>query len=627
MAVLHVNYDAEVTVTKHSLLASSRETLMRALLLLLSAMLLPACVVANTHSQTQRVVAISDVHGAYDSMVRTLLAAGILDEDLTWAAEASHLVITGDLLDRGADSRKVMDLVMRLEEEALQSGGQVHQLLGNHEVMNLIGDLRYVAKGEYAAFAEEESAEDRERWFQHYFESLASEEDEASARASFDELAPPGFFAHRKAFAADGHYGKWLLEKPLIAVINGTAFVHGGLPPLVAELGLDGINDKLGAELSAYTRQMNVLNDAGLLSPIVNFYDHPDAISNFPVDPMRSQEVIDAGKLVRELHESSINSSDGPLWYRGTVGCGPLIESERLEAALDALGADRVVIGHTPTLTRRVLQRLGGRVIEIDTGMLQAAYNGVGNALLLEGDQLSVVNEVTGEDASIVQHPRRVGIRAEQLSAEDLARAMRSGEILATRTDEQKRTFVEIEENGQTITAEFIKNPRGKGFVPELAAYRLDLLLDLGMVPVTVAREIDGDKGVLQFVPKGLSNEALRSASGRGGSAWCPIVLQWPVMYVWDTLIYNPGRLPQNMMYSTDNWQLILNAHQDSFSTKRGRPPWLQNAELDINDSWASALNALTDERLKEELGDVLDKRRLSALGKRRDQLLTDAAQ
>ncbi|MBT8077082.1 MAG: metallophosphoesterase [Gammaproteobacteria bacterium] len=613
-------------MTRDSLLAGSHRALMRACTLLLAVVLLPACVVADTHPQAERVVAISDVHGAYDSMVRTLRAAGIVGEDLAWAAGATKLVITGDLLDRGADSRKVMDLVMQLEDEAPDSGGQVHLLLGNHEVMNLIGDLRYVAKGEYAAFAADEVPEDREKWFRHYFENLNSDDSEEAARARFNELAPPGFFEHRRAFAANGHYGKWLLEKPLIAVINGSAFVHGGLPPLVAELGLDGVNDKLGAELSAYTRQMNLLNDAGLLNPIVNYYDHPGAIRNFPIDPMRSRELMDAGKRVIDLHESSINNADGPLWYRGTVGCGPLIESERLDAALDALGAERVVIGHTPTLTRQVLQRLDGRVIEIDTGMLQSAYQGVGNALLIEGDRLSVFNEVTGPDATIAKHPRRVGLRAESLSAADLAGVLSGGEITEMRADEQGREFVDFENNGQTITAEFIRNPRGRGFVPELAAYRLDLMLGLDMVPVTVAREIDGKKGVLQFVPAGLSNETLRSAAGHGGSAWCPIVLQWPVMYVWDTLVYNPGRRAENILYSTDNWQLILNAHQESFSTKRGRPPWLQKAELDINDGWLAALQELTDERLQEQLGDVLGKRRISALGKRRDELLAGAA-
>ncbi len=116
-------------------------------------------------SGVERVVAISDIHGDYDAMVTTLGVASVIDEGLKWVGGDTHLVITGDLLDRGPDSRQVMDLVMRLEGEAVAAGGRVHQLIGNHEVMNIAGDLRYVVMQEYAAFADEESEQERERWY------------------------------------------------------------------------------------------------------------------------------------------------------------------------------------------------------------------------------------------------------------------------------------------------------------------------------------------------------------------------------------------------------------------------------------------------------------------------------
>jgi hypothetical protein len=113
-------------------------------------------------SDINRVVAVSDIHGAYDALVATFQEAGIIDNDLHWSGAETHLVITGDLLDRGPDSRQVMDLIMRLEREAEIAGGQVHQLLGNHEVMNLNGDVRYVSDEEYAAFSGDESAQERD---------------------------------------------------------------------------------------------------------------------------------------------------------------------------------------------------------------------------------------------------------------------------------------------------------------------------------------------------------------------------------------------------------------------------------------------------------------------------------
>ena len=84
-----------------------------------------------------RVVAIADVHGAYDAMVQALLAADVVDKDLAWSAGDAHLVIVGDILDRGPNSRPAMDLLMQLEAEAEARGGKVHVLIGNHEAMNL----------------------------------------------------------------------------------------------------------------------------------------------------------------------------------------------------------------------------------------------------------------------------------------------------------------------------------------------------------------------------------------------------------------------------------------------------------------------------------------------------------
>jgi hypothetical protein len=131
-------------------------------LLLACSLPLPAVAGQWQHSGVERIVAVSDIHGAYDAMVDTLRNAGVLDVELGWSGGSTHLVIVGDILDRGPDSRDAMDLLMRLEREAEAAGGMVHVLIGNHEAMNLVGDLRYVSKEEFADFADEETAEERE---------------------------------------------------------------------------------------------------------------------------------------------------------------------------------------------------------------------------------------------------------------------------------------------------------------------------------------------------------------------------------------------------------------------------------------------------------------------------------
>jgi len=98
-------------------------------------------------------------------------------------------------------------------------------------------------------------------------------------------------------------------------------------------------------------------------------------------------------------------------------------------------------------------------------------------------------------------------------------------------------------------------------------------------------------------------------------------------MYIFDALIYNESRASQNMIYSTSSWQLLLMGHEQAFSTKRSRPKHLQTIPLELTGTWVDALTALSNERLADQLGDVLDKRRISALGKRRDALLTGNAE
>jgi len=576
-------------------------------------------------TDVERVVAISDPHGAYDALLETLSSAGVIDDRGSWSGGETHLVITGDLLDRGADSRKVMDLVMALEEQAPESGGMVHLTLGNHEVMNLVGDLRYVAPGEYAAFAAEESAQERKHWFK-LFISGHEAVNEAELRAAFNKARPPGFYAHRAAFSSDGYYGKWLLAKPVMVVINDTAYVHGGLPTLVGKHNLETLNAELGRQVVDYVKQLEVLVEFDALDPATNFYAHSDVAETLAADASINSEIRDATKTVIELSGASIHGSQSPLWYRGTVGCSTVIEGDTLQAALDAVGASRVVIGHTPTLTRTVLQKHAGRVIEIDTGMNNAAYRGSGNALVIEGGKISVLNESGSSALSVSEHPRRVGRRPGKMSASELEALLQNGEIVSRNPDAVGRDVIEIANGDGKIAALFMRNPRNRDFAPALATYRLDRLLGLDVVPVTVAREIDGKRGALQFHPAQTQTESARAESGHGSGAWCALPKQWNAMYIFDSLIYNAGRPPEGMLYSVDNWQLILSGNENTFDSKRGKPAYLKDAPVNFGDSWTEALSSLTDERLANNLGDVLDKRRLDALSKRRDLLLKEAS-
>ena len=571
----------------------------------------------------ERVVAVSDIHGAYGPMVATLQHSGVLDSDLAWSGEDTHLVIVGDILDRGPESRAAMDLLIRIEDEAALAGGKVHVLIGNHEAMNLIGDLRYVSKAEYAAFGDDELAEDRETWFAAYAQDRASARQKRDVlRADFDRSYPIGFFAHRRAFSSDGKYGRWLSQKPVIVVINETAFVHGGVSPMIGQIGLDGVNGRLRGEMIEYTRNLEILFDAGVLLPTDNFYEHAALLGKYSAPLNTEARVVNAMTVVKRLNASEIHAQNGPLWYRGNVACSKLVEVDRLDASLQAIGAKRVVIGHTPTLGRRIMERFDGRIYEVDTGMLSEHYAGSGNALIMEQGRIFVVNESSDELLSVVPHPRRVGIRkGGYLDAADIERLLASGDIVSTRKDESGRRVVTASNGVRNIEAVFLKQAK-HGFYPEVAAYRLDRLLELDMVPVTALRALDGDAGSLQFLPYGSIGEMERADKGKGNSANCPLPDQWGAMSVFDALIYNTGRSPRSILYSLDNWQLLLVRHDKAFAAREGRPRHLKSRELNLTTAWKDALTALTDDVLADRFSDVLDEKRLRTLGARRNELL-----
>ena len=319
-----------------------------------------------------RIVAVADIHGAYGAFEKILQQTGVIDESLEWSGGGTHLVIVGDVLDRGADSRQAMDLIMRLESESVAGGGRVHMVLGNHELMNLTGDLRYVAPGEYAAFSADEPADVREAAWTRFLARVDPNEDEAVATAEFDRQFPPGFFGHRAAFASDGVYGAWLLERPLLVQIGDTAFVHGGLSDTVVEIGAEGVNNELLRVVADYVDAMEALSAGGVLGAADNFYDQPAVIDQFAERVALGEAIWPDGaeaaaERLQTLNRDVVFGSAGPAWYRGTVGCSPLVEHDRLLAALEKLGVERVVVGHTPTPNARVLSRLAGTVMRIDT--------------------------------------------------------------------------------------------------------------------------------------------------------------------------------------------------------------------------------------------------------------------
>src|SRR5437879_733302 len=254
---------------------ASHRAYVSSLLVLLAVALAWAGPAKTPAEQAETVVAIGDVHGDFDDFVSILQRTGLIDAQHHWTGGKATLVQVGDLLDRGPKPREVMDLVMSLEKEAAKAGGRVVSLLGNHEMMNIMGDLRYVTPGNYASFADSNSEKRQKSAFQEYVKWRASHAPLIAELPQPMELTeaewmarhPAGFVEHREAFSPNGGYGKWLREHSALAKIGGVVFLHGGIHPNLAHLKLDTINAHIRDEIKAFDTAKQYMQDEKLILP------------------------------------------------------------------------------------------------------------------------------------------------------------------------------------------------------------------------------------------------------------------------------------------------------------------------------------------------------------------------
>lgn len=193
----------------------------------------------------ERIVAVGDVHGDMRAFHKSLLAAGVINRDGKWAGGKTVLVQVGDQLDRGDEEREIYETLFRLQDEAPGSGGAVHILLGNHELINVQMDFRYVTEGGFADFQRNGGVPPLPR--------KSKLRIPPPLQKQIKQLPRP-MQARARALSPGGPLAVELARRAQVAVIVGeNVFVHGGLspqhltfggkPPSAALRTLQGINE------------------------------------------------------------------------------------------------------------------------------------------------------------------------------------------------------------------------------------------------------------------------------------------------------------------------------------------------------------------------------------------------
>ena len=173
---------------------------------------------------TPRIVAIGDLHGDLKAAKRAFLLAGATDDKGKWVGGALTVVQTGDVLDRGDDEFELLAFLDEEQAAAEKAGGHVIRLNGNHEVMNVQGDFRYVSERGFASYANEPT----------------------TLRPELAEL-PQNQRGRAAAFLPGGRMARKLGAFPVVWIVGETVFAHGGVLPNHLRYGLDSMNREIGA--------------------------------------------------------------------------------------------------------------------------------------------------------------------------------------------------------------------------------------------------------------------------------------------------------------------------------------------------------------------------------------------
>lgn len=176
---------------------------------------------------------VSDVHGRFDLFAKIMKAGGVIDADYNWTYGDNHLVIVGDLFDRGPDVLPILWMIYKLEFEAEKNGGLVTTILGDHEELVMRNNLRYTFD-KYSFFAYKVLEED-----------------------------------YGNLFGKTSVLGNWLKSKNSVQKVGGNLYVHAGLSKDFLKCGMtiDEINEKIGStiQLSKYNRRQALPDEADFL--------------------------------------------------------------------------------------------------------------------------------------------------------------------------------------------------------------------------------------------------------------------------------------------------------------------------------------------------------------------------
>ncbi len=541
-----------------------------------------------------KIIVFGTVNGRLAALKTALERIGVINQNGAWQGGKARLVSLGNLFAKQSINSKVnqplLEFAKELQAEAEEAGGSFHLVLGKHEVYMMV-------------------------------EGLYTSRTMGDNRLS--EL------------------GDWLFQQ---------SFIHKHGQELFTHLGLSKTSDL--ADLALYNQQMK--------ESIIDYADN--WASYYRNNRGQSKEQIEAllpamltsfdaakpaaDKLLKQSRYLALKRTS-PVNYAGSQFCHPYFEKDRLGEKLNQTESERIWITSADNSLKN-RSRFSGRV------QILSAFNGLTNnpelafnslaendppiafASIASDGSVDYFDAISGEILTPKVPNYREWKRPYGMSDQAIESFLKSAKIVESSTTKEGKTkplklllekdgkqlkavFKYVNKSGKTIRKRFYGG--GDRYQHEMAAYRLDRMLGIGLVPVTVEREIDGVKGSVQLWIDNMVSALQLNEREVVYQGVCNVTAQADLMNAFDFLIHNSDRNQTNIVFTKHDWQIWFIDHTRSFGTVLSKPIFQQGVELKPSTEFLKAVKSLSKGQLRK-LKPWLNKEQLAALWERRKRLL-----
>lgn len=300
----------------------------------------------------QTAIAVGDIHGDLNALKEILISAQLIDSKDNWIGGQNHLVLVGDLIDRGPQSKEVMDFVMALENKARLAGGHVHALLGNHELGLVKGRFRYLHPNDLSAYDE----------FAKWYDNFSRDGQRAKLLRAFRDKKSP--------------YAQWIKNRKTQLIIGNTLFEHAGFSPAWKEHARKYSIDEVNAMVSDWIRyyQGELKTEPAVETEFVIANDGPLFSRSFGAVFLWNTHVTDPTSL--EANNDRMNSNNNNIDLEKIKKM--MISKADVKDMLGIYNVDRIVVGHTRIPNESYLRThpIYGNMVSMIDSSISIAYNG-----------------------------------------------------------------------------------------------------------------------------------------------------------------------------------------------------------------------------------------------------------